>query len=272
MNLNNPIDVIKAAIKAVPQIKYGIAVLGLIVIISLIPSYVKDFAVAFYGCIALIILMILVFIFQRVTQINANKIEKPVLLIIWVFACSLSLALILIGSSFFFQWPKNFTNNNVQPILNRKEKESNTTTLALSNKINGPGKIRNVSHIATPKLEKSVCKFLFIPSELNDTVKEKIAQILHLRLGNESNRTLTVRFGYQTKYTTPYPDSTSEYLAHGKVIVTVNSHQPFIIETDEISRIPRTVNIQFHQQLKDEISRIVSKNLKQICAALKKNN
>ncbi len=106
MNAALQLSVIREAIKAVPAVKYALAIGGIVAVISLIPLFHLDYRVAVIGTILMFVLMTVMVIFAQMVSV-ASQFRLPVLVLTWfslLLFISTASALFL---SVFFKWPQD---------------------------------------------------------------------------------------------------------------------------------------------------------------------
>ena len=81
----SPISALKEAVKAVPAMKYALAVLGLVAVVATIAAWRVNFKVAVFGAVIILILMVAVLVFARLTAISAGFFLLPALILWYAF-------------------------------------------------------------------------------------------------------------------------------------------------------------------------------------------
>jgi hypothetical protein len=99
------LGVLQLAIQAVPAVKYALGVAGIAAAIALVTSLKIDLRVAGWGTVVMLVLMGVLFLFNKVTQSHANMFVGPVKVFSW-FVLSLFMATSgCLFSSVFFSHP-----------------------------------------------------------------------------------------------------------------------------------------------------------------------
>lgn len=100
----SPLNILKAAISAVPSLKYVLGVLGLVAAVSIARGLVTSARIAVIGALIILVLMVAVVIFAALTQAEgATRIAAVVMMFAFL---TLTIATVfLIFTSVFFKWP-----------------------------------------------------------------------------------------------------------------------------------------------------------------------
>jgi hypothetical protein len=107
-----PYEVLKAAIKAVPAVKYALAVGGIVAVIVIVKGWKIDFRIAIFGVVIMLVLMTAVVIFARLAKESASTFRKPAIVFMW-FAVILTMASALaVFLSFFVGWPADWRDGH----------------------------------------------------------------------------------------------------------------------------------------------------------------
>jgi hypothetical protein len=93
----NPIVVLKDAIQAVPAMRYALGVLGLVAVVAIVAAWGIEFKGAVFGAVIMLILMVAVLVFAKLTQIGSKHFLRPALFFMWAFV----LLTIATGTSIF---------------------------------------------------------------------------------------------------------------------------------------------------------------------------
>ena len=128
-----PWAVLQSAIRAVPELKYALAVLGIVSAIAIVKSFGVDFRVAIFGTIVMLVLMAALVVFAALSKIRSPQIRAAALLLMWSSLVLTILSAAGLFLSTFFDYPKPIVEL-LQPILNGKAKGSGDIQLKLSNK------------------------------------------------------------------------------------------------------------------------------------------
>jgi hypothetical protein len=108
-NSSDPLRILKQAIKAVPAVRFALGIVGVAAGASLIRTYFSSTRDSAYATAAMLVLMLLLWIFSQLVRISPKSLKYPVLTLAWaifVVAACLPFAII---SSVCFDWPKPIT-------------------------------------------------------------------------------------------------------------------------------------------------------------------
>jgi hypothetical protein len=120
-------EVLKAAIEKVPAVKYALGVAGLAAAVAIIKTLLTDWLVAVVGVIVLVFLMVLLFVFAKLTAIARKDLRAPMMVLLWS-ALALTIATgTLLFLSIFFEWPislKHWITGQRPPSTSRDSDQS----------------------------------------------------------------------------------------------------------------------------------------------------
>jgi len=85
--------------------KYALAVLGLVAVVAIIAAWRIDFRVAVFGAVIILILMVSVLIFARLTQLAPRYFIAPALFFMWTFALIAAATAIALFTAATMRWP-----------------------------------------------------------------------------------------------------------------------------------------------------------------------
>jgi hypothetical protein len=105
----NPYRILQDAIRAVPALKYGLAVLALVAIVALASLLRVDPLNAVFGSIVIIVLMVAVLVFARVATLNTSTTRIPALIFLWAFVLLTVLMASCLVSAALFRWPSSLS-------------------------------------------------------------------------------------------------------------------------------------------------------------------
>lgn len=107
-NQNDFRNVIGIARKAVPFIKYGVGIWGLITIITIVKSYNNSFKIIFWSTLVFLALMVVLYLLSRISQSrNQKHWQGPAKIILWSVAILFVCTLTLLFTSVFFNYPRD---------------------------------------------------------------------------------------------------------------------------------------------------------------------
>jgi hypothetical protein len=98
--------VLQAAIRAVPAIKYALAVLGIVSAIAIIKGFGIDFGVAVFGTIMMIVLMVAIVVFAALTKVPSQQVRSAAFVLMWSCLILTICSAILMFTAAFFNYPK----------------------------------------------------------------------------------------------------------------------------------------------------------------------
>lgn len=135
-NLDPFLNVIREAIKAVPAVKYGLGVLGIVAVISLAGMFVTSYRVAVLGTIVALGLMTALVIFAHVVKLLPKFLVPAAVIFLYTFLVLTVATAGFIFTSVFFQWPVNLkywiASNKVPAEINstKEDKKPSETVVA----------------------------------------------------------------------------------------------------------------------------------------------
>lgn len=105
-----PLHVLHEAIKAVPSVKYALGISGIVASIAIIQAFRIGYRIAFFGTIAIFILMVLLVIFARLTRTAPKYFLMPAMVLMWSFLLLTIATAVLLFTSIFFRIPIDLRN------------------------------------------------------------------------------------------------------------------------------------------------------------------
>jgi len=103
------VGLLRAAIKAVPQVKWALGVAGIMMALALGKAYFSSIREAVVGTLAMLVLMSLLVIFAALSKSGPSVLRLPVLFVTWVVLVLFLATAVLTVSSVFFSWPRSFS-------------------------------------------------------------------------------------------------------------------------------------------------------------------
>jgi hypothetical protein len=104
----DPYEVLKAAIKTVPAVKYALAVGGIVAVIAIVAGWKVDFRIAVFGVVIMLVLMTSMVVFARLAKESASVFRAPAVVFMW-FSVILTMACaIAVFLSVFVGWPADW--------------------------------------------------------------------------------------------------------------------------------------------------------------------
>jgi len=100
-----PYEVLKAAIKAVPAVKYALAVGGIVAVIAIVAGWRIDFRIAVLGVVVMLVLMTAVVVFAHLAKESASVFRAPAIVFMWFAVILTMLSGLAVFLSVFAGWP-----------------------------------------------------------------------------------------------------------------------------------------------------------------------
>lgn len=100
----SPLNVLREAIKAVPPLKYALAVLGIVAAIAIGLSFKVSLRVAVFGALIMLVLMVAVVVFAALTKAS-GALRVAAIIMMFAFLILIIATITFIVTSVFFQWP-----------------------------------------------------------------------------------------------------------------------------------------------------------------------
>jgi hypothetical protein len=103
-----PYELLRAAIKAVPAVKYALAVGGIVAVIAIVAGWKIDFRIAVFGVVVMLVLMTAMVVFAHLAKESASTFRAPAVVFMW-FALVLTMASgLAVFLSVFLGWPADW--------------------------------------------------------------------------------------------------------------------------------------------------------------------
>jgi len=100
----SPLNIYREAVKAVPQIRWGLGVVGIIALIAIVSSLKISSRVAVFGFLIMLLAMVLLVIFAALTKASGALKVAAIILIFAVLLLAIATGICLF-TSVFFKWP-----------------------------------------------------------------------------------------------------------------------------------------------------------------------
>ncbi len=81
----NPLTILREAIKAVPALKYAFGLLGLVAVAAIVAMLKVEPKIAVFGTVVILILMVAVVVFARLTTLDTGILKYPAIVFLWSF-------------------------------------------------------------------------------------------------------------------------------------------------------------------------------------------
>lgn len=101
----DPLALLREAMKAVPSVRYALGVVGIGAAVSIVLTLITDYRVAIAGVATMLVFMVLLALFQRLSALESRSFRYPALFVLWTVPALMVAALALVLSSVFFGWP-----------------------------------------------------------------------------------------------------------------------------------------------------------------------
>jgi hypothetical protein len=205
----SPLNIFKEAMKKIPQLKWGLGILGIIALIVFVVSSFKiSLRLAVFGTLIMIFLMILLVIFAALTKASGA---------LKVAAVGLLFAVLLLGiatgaclfTSVFFKWPVNLQNwitggdgpgpgPTPTPSPTPTVTPPDSASIVLREGRTVQSAIENIANLDNSRARITNCSRIFLQSKIRgglaraETV-EKLIEQLQYRINNpKTNERYTV--------------------------------------------------------------------------------
>jgi hypothetical protein len=100
------LTIIRESIKAVPAMKYALAVAGVLAVVAMVGAFKLSPQAAIVGSVVTLVLMVAMVIFARLTTVAPRNFLLPVQVMLWAFLIVTVGTALLLFTSAFFQWPR----------------------------------------------------------------------------------------------------------------------------------------------------------------------
>ncbi len=102
----DPLSALKEAVRAVPAMKYALAVLGVIAVVAITLAWEIDRYVAIFGAVIVLILMVTVLVFARLSVLAHRYFVLPALVLMWTFVLVVAATAVTLFSAAAFRRPQ----------------------------------------------------------------------------------------------------------------------------------------------------------------------
>jgi hypothetical protein len=100
------LKIIRESIKAVPAMKYALAIAGLLAVVALVGALKVSPQTAVLGTVVTLVLMVAMVVFARLSTTAPRHFFLPVQVMLWTFLMVTVATAFLLFTSAFFQWPR----------------------------------------------------------------------------------------------------------------------------------------------------------------------
>ena len=116
----NPVTILKDAIRAVPAMKYALAVLGLVAVVAIVSLWRVKYDVAIWGAVIILGLMVPVLVFAKLTKVAPKYFLGPARTLMWAFVILTIVAGTCLFTAAAFRQPRALYelifNKSVSPV------------------------------------------------------------------------------------------------------------------------------------------------------------
>jgi hypothetical protein len=109
-DIQSPPGLLRAAIHAVPAVKYALGIGGIIAVIAIVSSFGIGFRVAFFGTIVMLALMAVLVIFARLAGQESSSFQAPALVFTWFSLILFMAVAVVLFTSVFWGKPVDLRN------------------------------------------------------------------------------------------------------------------------------------------------------------------
>jgi hypothetical protein len=159
-NVPSPAAILKEALRSVPQVKWALAVAGIIAIIAIVVGGWKiNPMIAVFGTVVMLVLMVVFVIFARLSTATTIEFRWAVQVFMWASLCLTIAAAGLLFTSVFFSWPLHFQTGATDraEAAGYKPSDGDRKVWALEDEVNTlRGQWETVSYFGTGKISEEV--------------------------------------------------------------------------------------------------------------------
>jgi hypothetical protein len=100
------LKIIRESIKAVPAMKYALAIAGILAVVALVGAFKLSPQTAILGSVITLVLMVAMVVFARLTTTASRHFVLPAQVMMWAFLLVTVATAFLLFTSAFFRWPR----------------------------------------------------------------------------------------------------------------------------------------------------------------------
>jgi len=104
----NPFDVLKAATKAVPAMKYAVAVAGVASVVAIVLGFKLRPQIAIFGALVVIGLMFVLAVFSSYVRRGTHALSGPATVLVWFYTLATMVGTTLFITGYFLHWFESF--------------------------------------------------------------------------------------------------------------------------------------------------------------------
>jgi hypothetical protein len=101
-------NVLQQAIQAVPAVRYALGIAGVVAALAIASTLSGGSRTAIIGAVVMILLMVFLVIFARVSKLGAKPLQTPAVVLTWFVLALVIVLSFFTVSSLFFKWPLPF--------------------------------------------------------------------------------------------------------------------------------------------------------------------
>ena len=113
--LSQLLRILRESVRAVPAMKYALAVAGLVAVVAMVGALKISPAAAVFGAVIILVLMVTMVIFARLTTVARKHFLLPVQIMMWSFLVVTVATAFLLFTCAFFRWPNGLRDLIDQP-------------------------------------------------------------------------------------------------------------------------------------------------------------
>lgn len=161
---------LRAAITAVPAVKYALGVAGVLSALALVKGFFSSTEGALLAAVGMLALMVLLVVFAAMSKLGPSALKMPALVFTWTILVLFIVSACLAVSSMFFQYPTSF------PELMRQLRGQSQTSLSNTDQDpsappnsaperSGPVSAKPIPDTTKPLITDEVGKGVALPKE-----------------------------------------------------------------------------------------------------------
>lgn len=104
----SPVAILREAVRALPAMKYAVGALGLVAVVAIVAAWQIEFRVAAFGAVVVLVLMVAVLVFAKLTQVGPKHFVWPALLFMWAFVALTIASGVVLFTAATFKRPRAF--------------------------------------------------------------------------------------------------------------------------------------------------------------------
>jgi hypothetical protein len=128
----NPLGILRAAIQAVPAVKYALGIAGIAAAIAIIGGFKIDYRVAVFGVIIMFVLMVVLVLFAKLSKASDPTFATAGKVFLWFSLVLVIAVATFLTTSVFFSWPRDLGSWLGQKASGRARREPTRDVQAAS--------------------------------------------------------------------------------------------------------------------------------------------